>query len=222
MEILEGIASFNGKLEEFRESIKQDDYQDILNVIKGGPILPPSERSSKLDNKEKKKEDDEEKNENENDVNNDISVGKLNDNNLTIVIIVFVLLAFLDLNTTGALTLNFITRFCCAGIEVIYFTYSIELYPTPVRSLAFGINETFGNAGSIGAPYLLEFLISWQFLILFAVICAINAIVLIFLPETVGKPMVESIPEIDEINNNKNKKKKKKKRIKKKLKKKIM
>jgi hypothetical protein len=122
-----------------------------------------------------------------------------------IVVVIFILLAFLQLDTYGALALNYIARFCCAGIEVIYYTYSIELYPTPVRSLAFGINATFGNAGSIGAPYLLEFLISWQFLVLLAAICGINSIVLICLPETVGKPMVESIKEIDEMNNNKDK-----------------
>jgi len=118
-----------------------------------------------------------------------------------LVIIVFFLLAFLDLGTAGSLTLNFFARFCCAGIEVIYYTYSIELYPTPVRSLAFGINATFGNAGSIGAPYLLEFLRNWQFLILFAVVCGINAVVLVCIPETVGKPMIETIKELDKENN---------------------
>ena len=35
IEILEGIASFNGKLNDFRESIKQDEYQEIISVIKG-------------------------------------------------------------------------------------------------------------------------------------------------------------------------------------------
>ena len=34
-EILEGIASFNGKLDSFRESIMQDEYQEIVSVIKG-------------------------------------------------------------------------------------------------------------------------------------------------------------------------------------------
>ena len=114
---------------------------------------------------------------------------------------IFILFAFLKLSIYGELALNYIARFCCAGIEVIYYTYSIELYPTPVRSLAFGINATFGNAGSIGAPYLLEFMISWQFLVLLAAICGVNSLLLICLPETVGKPMVESIKEIDEINN---------------------
>ena len=126
-----------------------------------------------------------------------------------LVIIIFILLTFLDLNTAGNLTLNCIIRFCCSGIAFIYYTYSIELYPTPVRSLAFGINTTFGNAGSIGAPYLLEFLKNWQFLILLDALCVISSIGLIFLPETVGKPMVESIEELDMENNIENNKEEK-------------
>ena len=110
-------------------------------------------------------------------------------------------MAFLELDTAGSLTLNYLARFCCAGIEVIYYTYSIELYPTPVRSLAFGINATFGDVGSIGASYLLEFLKNWQFLTLFGVVCSINAVVLVCIPETVGKPMIESIKELSEENN---------------------
>ena len=310
--ILEGIASFNGKLEEFRESIKQDDYQEIMSVIKGEPIIAPSERSSRVDDS-RLRFNNKTENEGEGEVEfkNGITDSKFNEVNLTtslvvpdknengnensenetkmqkinvwslfkypsirykfllldflwvgtraafngvsissksfpgnfyvniivlfilesvsycvagilidvkklgrkgtlwiqyaIVVVIFILLAFLQLDTYGELALNYIARFCCAGIEVIYYTYSIELYPTPVRSLAFGINATFGNAGSIGAPYLLEFLISWQFLVLLAAICGINSIVLICLPETVGKPMVESIKEIDEMNNNKDK-----------------
>ena len=312
IQILEGIASFNGKLDEFRESIKQDDYQEIMSVIKGEPIIAPSERSSRVDDS-RLRFNNKTENEGEGEVEfkNGITDSKFNEVNLTtslvapdknengnensenetkmqkinvwslfkypsirykfllldflwvgtraafngvsissksfpgnfyvniivlfilesvsycvagilidikklgrkgtlwiqyaIVVVIFILLAFLQLDTYGELALNYIARFCCAGIEVIYYTYSIELYPTPVRSLAFGINATFGNAGSIGAPYLLEFLISWQFLVLLAAICGINSIVLICLPETVGKPMVESIKEIDEMNNNKDK-----------------
>jgi MFS family permease len=310
IKILEGIASFNGKLEEFREGIEKD--EEIKSIIKGEPLMNPSERPSKADTKEKNKEEENINENNENskeyEFNKDISEGKLKDINLTtslisqgdnnlknslnsekknriqkinvwslfkypsiryrflllnflwigtrasfngvsisskafpgnfyvniivlfilesisyfvsgylidikklgrkgtlwieyaLVIIVFVLLAFLELDTAGSLTLNYLARFCCAGIDVIYYTYSIELYPTPVRSLAFGINATFGNAGSIGAPYLLEFLKNWQFLILFGVVCAINAVVLVCIPETVGKPMIESIKELSEENN---------------------
>ena len=34
IEILEGIAFFNGKLDEFRESLKQEEYQDIIRQSK--------------------------------------------------------------------------------------------------------------------------------------------------------------------------------------------
>ena len=74
-------------------------------------------------------------------------------------IIIFILLAFLDLNTVGSLILNYAARFCVAGIEVIYYTYTIELYPTPVRSVAFGINTAFGNAGSIFSSFIIRIFI---------------------------------------------------------------
>ena len=51
----------------------------------------------------------------------------------------------------------------------------------------------------------LEFLLSWQFLVVLAGICGLNSFVLICLPETVGKPIVESIKEINELNNSENK-----------------
>ena len=118
----------------------------------------------------------------------------------SILAVIVILLMSLDLGTVGSLILNYISRFCSAGIEVIYYTYSIELYPTPVRSVAFGINATFGNAGSILAPQLLEFLLKWQFLGVIAAITIVNALVLICLQETVGKPMVETIKELEDDN----------------------
>ena len=115
----------------------------------------------------------------------------------TLIIITFILLGFLKLDTITSLGLNFIARFCAAGIEVIFYTYTIELYPTPVRSVAFGVNATFGNGGSILAPLLLEFLPNWFFLMLFALINALNSFFIAFLPETVGKPMSETIDELE-------------------------
>ena len=106
------------------------------------------------------------------------------------------LLAFIDLDETIELALNFLSRFCAAGIDVVYYTYSIEIYPTLVRSVAFGVNATFGNGGSIIAPLLLEYLDYWLFLFVFAIVCFINSILLFFLPETVGKPMIETIKEL--------------------------
>ena len=326
IKILEGIASFNGKLDEFRESIKQDEYQEIISVIKGEEVIKDkknneNEKNNDIENnidnnqlEEGKKENVEEKEleisqvnesklpditsslieEKSNQENKSNSKEKNNDEiekeykniekenqskydkinvwslfkypsitskflilnflwigtratfngislssksfpgnfyvNIIILyiiesisycisgclieikkfgrkgtlwllyiinIIALLLLAFLNLDTIPTLTLNFIARFCAAGIEVIYYTYTIELYPTPVRSVAFGINATLGNGGSIIAPLLLEFLPNWFFLTLFAIVCSVNSLLLIILPETVGKPMVETIDELE-------------------------
>jgi MFS family permease len=302
--ILEGIAYFNGKLDEFRESIKQDEYKEIFDTIKWN-------KNNEIDNNKNKESEIEgnindsrnpdisgsllsqdkssfqentEKIENSEDLSNPlftdqnkkpkkkIKIHKINvwslfkypsitsvfillnflwigtratfngicissksfpGNFYVNIIILYIIesiaycvtgflieikklgrrgslwilyilciltlipLAFLDLSTVPTLALNYISRFCLAGIEVIYYTYSLELYPTPVRSVAFGINATFGNGGSILAPMLYEFLPNWFFLILIAVVCGLNAFILVFLPETVGKPMVETIKELE-------------------------
>ena len=115
-----------------------------------------------------------------------------------IIILSLVSLIIFKLDVAPELILNYVTRFCSSGIDLIYKTFTIELYPTLLRSVAFGINLTFGNAGSIIAPVILEYLYYWLLLSVFAVICAINSFILFFLPETVGKPMIETIAELED------------------------
>ena len=300
MKILEGIASFNGKLEEFRESIKQEEFQDFINELKGEKTIEVEEKNNEGGKGEKegkeenvenientKKEQEEEK---EINIEDGINEGKKSEaseplmasenkvkihqitffslfkypsirykfvilnflwigtrlafNGIAISsksfpgnfyvniiisyivetisyvvcgylidipklgrkgtlwieyalsIISFILLLF-DFSTIPTLLFNFIARFASSGIDVIYYTYSIELYPTPVRSIAFGVNATFGNAGSILAPMLLEFLPKWLLLLLLSSICLLNSFFIMFLPETVGKPMIETIDELE-------------------------
>ena len=342
--ILEGIAAFNGKLEEFKESLKQDEFQDIISAIKGEEDVAVKKEDLEINVKkenEKIKDDEDKKNNIDNENNNDSENNKDSENNdneniieikiekkneeeeieekeenkeedenekndddqennilyekrnqseplvqkserkskiqdiniwslfkyksirykflilnmlwvgtravfngiaissksfpgnfyFNIIILYIVesiscaltgitidikklgrkgnlwimyflitgallLLAFIDLDETIELSLNFLSRFCAAGIDVIYYTYSIEIYPTLVRSVAFGVNATFGNGGSIIAPLLLEYLDYWLFLFVFAIVCFINSFLLFFLPETVGKPMIETIEEL--------------------------
>ena len=131
-----------------------------------------------------------------------------------ILIIAFLILAFLKMEIAPLLTINYIARFSASAIEVIYYTYSIEVYPTPVRNAAFGVNCTLGNIGSVVVFLILEFVPNWVFLTIFATITLLNTGLLIFLPETVGKPMVETIEELrnkdikeDEKNEQKNEEK---------------
>ena len=113
-----------------------------------------------------------------------------------IIAIIFILLSFVNFPVPLELFLDYLARFCAAAIELVYWTYTLEVYPTPVRSLNFGINVTFGNIGSILSPLVYEYLPNWLFLCVFALLSIFHALLLICLPETVGKPMVETIDEL--------------------------
>ena len=113
-----------------------------------------------------------------------------------IITTIFLLLSFFNFSVPVELFLNFCARFCAAAIELVYWTYTLEVYPTPVRSVNFGVNVTFGNIGSILAPMVYEYMPSWMFLFAFAILSVFHSILLIFLPETEGKPMVETIDEL--------------------------
>ena len=113
-----------------------------------------------------------------------------------IITIAFLLLSFFKLSNSIELGLNYIVRFCAAAIELVFYTYTLEVYPTPVRSINFGMNVTFGNIGSILSPLIYEYLPNSIFLFIFAMFSIIHSILLIFLPETVGRPMIETIDEL--------------------------
>lgn len=113
-----------------------------------------------------------------------------------IITTIFLLLGFFKFSIPVELFLNFCLRFCAAAIELVYWTYTLEVYPTPVRSVNFGVNVTCGNIGSILAPMVYEYMPSWMFLSFFAFLSVFHSFLLIFLPETEGKPMVETIEEL--------------------------
>ena len=113
-----------------------------------------------------------------------------------IITIAFLLLSFFKLTNSIELGLNYIVRFCAAAIELVFYTYTLEVYPTPVRSVNFGMNVTFGNIGSILSPLVYEYLPNSIFLFIFAMFSILHSILLIFLPETVGRPMIETIDEL--------------------------
>ena len=124
-----------------------------------------------------------------------------------IIIISFLILSLANISKNVELYLNFICRFATSAIELVFYTYTLEVYPTQVRCLNFGINVTFGNIGSVVSPLIYEYLPSWIFLVSFAILTVFHSFLLIFLPETEGKPMNESIEELcnkNEIDNDNN------------------
>lgn len=95
-------------------------------------------------------------------------------------------------------------RFSITGVYTTFYCYCLESYPTPIRSLGFGLNTTFGNLAGIFSPMIIENTPVFLLYIIFAGFCALNSFLTCFLKETVGKPMQETIEELNENNGDDN------------------
>lgn len=111
----------------------------------------------------------------------------------SILSLALILLAIFKFSENAELTVDFVARFFAAALEIIYYAYTLEVYPTSVRGAAFGWNATLGSFGCVLAPPLLEYLPLKAFLILFAILSGLCGGCLFLVPETVGKPMVEDV-----------------------------
>ena len=92
--------------------------------------------------------------------------------------------------------LDLLSRFCISAVHTIFYTYSLEVYPTPVRTIGFGINATFGQIGGIVFPMLVELFPEYLCFIGYSCLITFAVFLLFFLKETVGLPMKETIDEL--------------------------
>ena len=90
-----------------------------------------------------------------------------------------------------------VIRFCITGVYTCFYVFFMESYPTPLRALGFGLNATFGNLAGIVSPVITEFINKYILYLIFAVLSGINIFFTLFLKETVGKPMLETIEELE-------------------------
>ena len=104
-------------------------------------------------------------------------------------------------NSTVQLIISLIFRFCIAVASTCFYTFTIETYPAPVRALGFGINSTAGELGSMFTSMLVELIPTRVMSLINAALCLGNGLVVLFLKETAGLPMEETIKEIEEENN---------------------
>jgi MFS family permease len=93
------------------------------------------------------------------------------------------------------ISLSLITRFCVSGVYNIIYTYSTEVYPTVVRSSGLGMNSVFGRVGGMIFPLILEIL-QEKITFVFIALIGIALFLVMFLPETMGKPLTDMIPEV--------------------------
>ena len=91
-----------------------------------------------------------------------------------------------------------INRFVLCCFWSIFYVYIAELFPTKVRSLAFGWASAVGTTGSTLAPYIIYFsknLVHIDTWLLPGAIGLLTSVFLFKLPETFNKPSQDFIEE---------------------------
>ena len=113
-----------------------------------------------------------------------------------ITIACLLILALISVPDLVYFLLDLLSRFCISAVHTIFYTYSLEVYPTPVRTIGFGINATFGQIGGIVFPMLVELFPEYLCFIGYSCLITFAVFLLFFLNETVGLPMKETIDEL--------------------------
>jgi MFS family permease len=107
----------------------------------------------------------------------------------------YVILFFFDISGLVNIILVLCCRFAVTGIFTILYTYSLEIYPTPVRALGFGINSAAARVSSMICPFLIE-LVNNYISLIFACLNLLCLLLMFLMPETLNKPLLDTMPEI--------------------------
>jgi MFS family permease len=107
----------------------------------------------------------------------------------------YIVLYFFDVSDTLILLIVMCCRFAVNSIFTIIFIYGLELYPTPVRALGFGINAASSRISSILSPFLVEML-EEDINLVFASLNLLCLTLMFFMPETLNRPLLDAMPEI--------------------------
>ncbi|NWV85888.1 S22AG protein, partial [Dasyornis broadbenti] len=108
---------------------------------------------------------------------------------------------------------NMAGKFCIGVAFGLIYLYTAELYPTIVRSLAVGSGSMMCRVGSVVAPFCVYLRSVWIFMplvatvyffqLLVGIMALLSGILTIMLPETLGKPLTNTLMEATEIGRNK-------------------
>lgn len=110
-----------------------------------------------------------------------------------------ILYVFVSLEESVTNLVLFIVRLCIAANYVILFTYTLEIYPSPARARGFGINNAVSKFTPVIFPILLEIFpkVIFYIYLLMNLVCLV--ILLFVIPETLGKPLPETLEEEDDF-----------------------
>ncbi|XP_039603860.1 solute carrier family 22 member 16 [Polypterus senegalus] len=101
---------------------------------------------------------------------------------------------------TLVIVLSMTGKFAIAIAFGLIYLYTCELYPTVIRSLAVGSGSMMCRIGSVVAPFCVYLSSVWTFLpqVIVGVLAFVIGVLTLFLPETLGKPMTNTIEEATE------------------------
>lgn len=89
-----------------------------------------------------------------------------------------------------------IIRLSVSANFIILYTYTIEIYPSPVRAKGFGVNSGLARLAPALFPFLIEIWPQRIFLVYLFMNITCFILLLVNIPETLGRPLQETIPEL--------------------------
>ncbi|XP_038253635.1 solute carrier family 22 member 16 isoform X1 [Dermochelys coriacea] len=121
------------------------------------------------------------------------------------VICVLIMLIPQDFSILSVLA-NMAGKFAIGVAFGLIYLYTAELYPTVVRSLAVGSGSMMCRVGSIVAPFCVYLTSVWIFMpqLLVGIMAFLSGMLTLMLPETLGKPLTNTLAEAAELGTNKN------------------
>lgn len=93
----------------------------------------------------------------------------------------------------------FLAKYAIGASQLIFMIYTSELYPTPMRSTGVGLSVSLARLGGVWAPQInvLSSTLGSIYIpfVIFSVAASLASFLCIFLPETLNKPLPESLTE---------------------------
>ncbi|XP_077145575.1 solute carrier family 22 member 16 isoform X1 [Ranitomeya variabilis] len=102
---------------------------------------------------------------------------------------------------TATIVMSMAGKFSIGIAFGLIYLYTAELYPTVIRSLAVGSGSMMCRIGSVVAPFCVYLTEVWIFMpqLLVGIMALVTGILTLMLPETLGKPLVNTMEEALEI-----------------------